>query len=813
MSQPLSVQGRRLSRVLCLAALAAGISSMPVLGDVVILKDGYTIHGKLITQQSSFFDNLTGELIVTKKMNGLTMVDDGVRLTAFSASYKRVGDVDPFDKFVDMVQIKNPLLPGFRKYPLPPFLRLVKDDGFKFYNKKWQQQFKFVNPPQPEHPYQITLQIDLITPYFVHMNSTTHNWQVCYLTKEIGPEKIRKLLALHDDFSGKNANDPGKRAILIRFLIQADWLNEADEEIERMLKDLPGETKRAEEFRDTIRDLRIEKAVADIERAKESGQHNFARQALETLSKEKLSAKIRIKVAGLKAEYKALTEKFEKARRYLKEVPEQVKGPQFKDLIEGAETIARELQLDVVDRLDSFIALAEQAEAARKANRAPQKPEELLALAITGWLMGKNSAETSVVVARKYLDARQKSLAYLREENSGKRRDLILTYFRSTEALPFDELEKLISLLPPPEAEKDISTSPQSLTTPRLPFLDGGASYLLKLPPEYQHTRPYPMLVVLPNAGEKPSETLQRLGDWPSRYGFIVAVIDWAPAFGAAYNYTDEEQYLVTGAIRHLRRTLQVDSDRVFLLGNGEGANFAFDLGATHPDLFAGIIPMNPAPSSKLFRVFEYWKNFQNLPVYMIVGDATGRAVDIIRDILTAWMPKGYPALAVSYKGRGFEWFTEEMPFLFDWMTRKTRSQAFPDLGRNEEQYRTIRASSNRFYWIGADEIDKGHLFDPQGRNTFYAPTIQAHFSEGNVVSVEAMFIKRISIHLGKGTVDFGKPVVVSIRDRGVRWSKLLSPKIDVLLEDLYERGDRQRPIYQRIDCTINGGLSKMEAR
>ena len=108
MSQPLSVQGRRLSRMLCLAALGIGIQSMPVVADVVILKDGYTIHGKLITQQTSFFDNLTGELIVTKKMNGLTMVDDGVRLTAFSANYKRVGDVDPFDKFVDLVQIKNP---------------------------------------------------------------------------------------------------------------------------------------------------------------------------------------------------------------------------------------------------------------------------------------------------------------------------------------------------------------------------------------------------------------------------------------------------------------------------------------------------------------------------------------------------------------------------------------------------------------------------------------------------------------------------------------------------------------------------------
>ena len=64
--------------------------------------------------------------------------------------------------------------------------------------------------------------------------------------------------------------DAGKRAKLIRFLIQADWLSEAEYEIDRMLRDLPGETKRADEFRETIRGLRSEKLVADIERAKES---------------------------------------------------------------------------------------------------------------------------------------------------------------------------------------------------------------------------------------------------------------------------------------------------------------------------------------------------------------------------------------------------------------------------------------------------------------------------------------------------------------------------------------------------------------
>jgi hypothetical protein len=153
------------------------------------------------------------------------------------------------------------------------------------------------------------------------------------------------------------------------------------------------------------------------------------------------------------------------------------------------------------------------------------------------------------------------------------------------------------------------------------------------------------------------------------------------------------------------------------------------------------------------------------------------------------------------------------MPYLFDWMKRKTRLKAFPDLGRYDEEYITLRPGSNHFYWIGIDEIVKGFVFDPKVKKPLHPARVQAHFTEGNLITVDTLHLKRISIGLGKGTVDFAKPVTVMLKDGGMKWNKLLSPKIGVLLEDLYERGDRQRPIYQRIDCTIDGGQSKIEAQ
>ncbi len=582
--------------------------------------------------------------------------------------------------------------------------------------------------------------------------------------------------------------------------MQCGLLNEAEDENEALLKALPKETKVVEDFRNDLRELRLARSMADIERAKESGQHDFARKAIAQLPKENLPANVALKLAGLKAEYEAGVGKLEKANRYLKELQQTANGKKFKEIIEAADMILGEIHLDGVARLDLFITLAQQAETARNEGNIPlHKPEELLAAAVCGWLLGNAATETNVATARKRLKARDMAMNYLRESSSQKRRDAVLDYVGdSVNALPFDELEKLISLLPPPEAEKTISTTAVTKKT------FAGTSYLLKLPPEYRHTRSYPLLMVLPEVGDAPDKVLQRLGDLPARYGMIVAIVDWSVGANAPYSYTDGEQDKVLEVLHQLRRTLQVDSDKVFLLGDGEGANFALDMGATHPDLFAGIVPMTPSPAPLFYQRFEYWKNFQNLPVYMVVGDRSGASVKTIRDILEKWMPRGYPALAVSYKGRGFEWFGEELPYVFDWMSRKTRPTGSPDLGTFNYEFRTVRASSNRFYWISTDEINKDCLFDPLRPNKEIRPAIvQAHINDGNNITVESMRMLQLNIWLGRGSVDFTKPIYVNLKGkiRGT-WKKELTPKISVLLEDLYARGDRQRPFYQCIRCT-----------
>src|SRR5262249_22672438 len=75
------------------------------------------------------------------------------------------------------------------------------------------------------------------------------------------------------------------------------------------------------------------------------------------------------------------------------------------------------------------------------------------------------------------------------------------------------------SLAPPGTTLLRLNTEllPPSLTTSRR----RGIAYALQLPPEYHHGRPWPVLFVLHNAGEKPQDIVARWGPWAARFGYV----------------------------------------------------------------------------------------------------------------------------------------------------------------------------------------------------------------------------------------------------------------------------------------------------
>src|SRR5262249_43314651 len=148
------------------------------------------------------------------------------------------------------------------------------------------------------------------------------------------------------------------------------------------------------------------------------------------------------------------------------------------------------------------------------------------------------------------------------------------------------------------------------------------------------------------------------------------------------------------------------------------------------------------------------------------------------------WIGHGYPALYVLYKGRGSEWFTGEVPAMFDWMGRKKRAAGFPDLGRQGvgslgDEFQCLRGGDRHFYWVSGEGVyDRRSQDSRRGFSYRTTPaTIQARCGAGNQINVNAGGFRGVTVWLGPGSVDFDKPVRVLMNQSAVT-SRKITPNL-----------------------------------
>jgi pimeloyl-ACP methyl ester carboxylesterase len=478
-------------------------------------------------------------------------------------------------------------------------------------------------------------------------------------------------------------------------------------------------------------------------------------------------------------------------------------------LVDAADALLKDLEIgapEVLPRLEAFLGQARQAERERKNGRKPTaSPAELVGLAVSGWLVGSAAAETKPATAIRLWRAREMLLAALRlapDDREG-RQHLLDSYHRNVkDEASLEEILQVVPQLPPPEPLEKATTEPVEM---QVALGRQKVTYHLQLPPEYRPTRSYPVLVVLHEAGEKPERMLRRWAEAAAENGYVLAAPEWEKEAVGQYAFSDAEHVTVLATLRDLRRRVQIDSDRVFLFGLGEGGTMAFDVGLAHPDLFAGVIPMGGRPD--LFSR-SCWRNGQYLPFYVVGGNKAGEASKATREHFDNWILRGYPSLWIDYQGRGIEWFAGEVPYVFDWMRPKQRAFPMQQLGTdgNGQQFgnefctmrQTLRPGDNRFYWLSTDSIRDRHVNDPANFKGKVQPaTLTARVdAQNNDVLVRASGLNQVTVWLGrnaKGTtmVDFDKPVTVRVGFES-KWNNKVTPSLAVLLEDLAQRGDRQ---------------------
>jgi pimeloyl-ACP methyl ester carboxylesterase len=501
-------------------------------------------------------------------------------------------------------------------------------------------------------------------------------------------------------------------------------------------------------------------------------------------------------VRQLLAQYDARDKRRDKVLAELNAQIAQIADENGRKLAERfAEEIAQDTNEDTIRRLASFERLADAADLS---------PEQKVALAISGWLVGSNQATDNFQVAVSLAVVRDKVRQYLREPVALNRTQ-IAEELGDMEGASVERVAQILKLMKPPldvPEGSELGSGYYEITVAGLP---GGPDvrYLVQLPPEYDPLRHYPTIVTLAGAGFSPEQQIDfwagaigadgaRLGQ-ATRHGYITIAVDWQQPHQYSYDYSSREHHAVLGALRDACRRFAVDTDRVFLTGHGIGGDAAWDIALAHPDLWAGVIPFLAVADRYCLR---YGENAQYVAWYVVAGELDGDKISRNSRELDRYLRPTSDATLVEYLGRGYESFSDEIQRLFDWMGLRRRVMP------REFECVSMRPWDNFFWWLEANGLPDQTMVSPANwppRRGTRPLRLRSKITEGNKVLVFVQ-AEQTTVWLGPEMVNFDEPLVVELNGRPISpRDRFVRPDLEVLLEDARARADRQHPFWAKV--------------
>lgn len=610
-----------------------------------------------------------------------------------------------------------------------------------------------------------------IDPRVVKVSSTNYLWESRLATRSIPSGMLEKILNRVVD-----PQDSEHRLRLARFYIQGRYYRQARQTLQDVLRDFPEDAPKSdiEEALVSLHQSQSREVLTEIQQRRAVGQYVFAGELLKQFPRDDASTTILEELYTILEAQEQDVFQGKQVVRLLHKIFEKLDDHQLKgSALPVLEYMITTLRVETLPRMEPFLNFAEDEDL---------RSSEKLSLAITGWLMGADLAETDLSLAIRLWQARGLVLRYLRSDQSIQRQD-ILAKLRDIEGVSAERIAGIIHQLPPPLASDETVRSGIADSVKYDPD-DPSLQYFISLPPEYRTGRHYPVILTLHGG----ASTCQMQMDWwkiqAARRGYIVIAPEFFEPEKKQYGFSGKEHNRVLDALCDAKKRFQIDSDRIFLTGHSTGAVAAWDIGLSHPHLFAGVIPIvgYPEKYSRFYR-----ENAGLLPFYVVGGQRDGDIPGIVGKELDRWMRAGYDVRYVEYIGRGHEHFREEIHHIFDWMQHRTRA-----VDPREFVCRTLRPNDNRFYWLELGNFPElvalpAELF---GRKKPRPMKLKGMVKRTGSINVQGAGGTEINILLSPDLVEFGKRIRVSVNGRS-RFHDYLEPDLEDMLEDVRIRGDR----------------------
>ena len=616
-------------------------------------------------------------------------------------------------------------------------------------------------------------------PHYLQIESLNYDWEYGIAPSSVERDDLRALLR-----ASINQQDAASRLAIVRYFIQAGLYVPATAEMDLFLKDFPDYAERGKEMQLELRQLHAKQLLSELHERQTTGQHVLAQAAARVFPKQNLEPAIVREVVNIEKHYKQQREQIQLCRLRFGELQaELTDAKQIEAVIPLRATLQDELDFETITRMDAFLQFHED-----KSLPAADR----LALAYSGWVLGSGHAITELQTTLDLWQARFLIAEYLRSDEDNVRLDF-LRQLQGLEGVTPERVEQMLAILPPVwEMSAAVPGNAQVVEVPRK---GNSLRYEVMLPIEYTPHHSYPLIVALHPAGGTPANMLQWWGGTAEqqgqsqRRGYIVIAPYYQNTEQKTYDYRPETHRLVIDVIRDAKLRFNIDSDRVFLTGHRMGGEAAFDIGMSHPDMFAGVIPFNGV--CDLYGKF-YWENAKNTHWYVVGGELDGELPLRNSKEINRMMRWGhlYDVIYTEFVNRGNESYYAEIHKLFDWMDRQRRIPL-----SKEFEMKILRSSEDRFFWVEAVGLP-GKLDQPLAegvRPLKFSANIQNN-AVGRTVIYYTVPAQSAIFWFSPKIVNFDTRI--QLRKTGSRLPKYndyLTPRIEHVLEDFRIRGDRQR--------------------
>ncbi len=641
-----------------------------------------------------------------------------------------------------------------------------------------------------------------------------YDWDMRLPLSSFDSESLTRIL-----LQNANPTKPNDRIAIVNLFEEAKRYDYARKNLEQaILKFNPA----LDSFKPVLN--RLDQNMADqlfaaSDLALEAGQYQHSKRVLESIPKAKLSIETQLKVAGKLDALASNAQERDELIAWIAEDVSKVVDPAAKAEMQSVlPEISANLRKDTATRFTDY---------RRRRSDPTLKPDQLAALAISGWIYGPAAGKDNAAVVASGIKTRRLIADYL---SKPARDNQIIEEIRKQESSAPDLVAKILANMAPPlpipdsaavkilSESTDGATSQAEMVIPGRYVIEvpmGGemhgrvARYLVQLPPEYNPFRQYPCILTLPGdltnaqwqvdwwAGRFSPESQRCTGE-ASKRGYIVVSPDWAEPKQPSYNYTENEHALVLAPLRDAMRRFSIDPDRVYLSGHFMGADAAWDIALAHPDMWAGSVIISGRAEK---YVIQYWENALYVPTYFVSAeyDAFNESTNG-KEWGKLLSRKQFDSLVTLYRGRKPDHFQEELPRIMDWMSFPARvRKPVP----KKFDVTTSRGGDKFFWWFEAKELFQEKLVHPllYTANSEYPieGSINKDAENGSVVALPGVPASEFTIWLSPEFVRFDKEII-NLSVKGT--AKRLEPKgnIQVMLEDVRGRADRQHPFWMRVD-------------